>query len=330
MNKIDWRHMYVLAEEILALAPWKALLEDELFAIQPRQDGPIYFASIMGNQGEHHAVAYYPGLESLSQFRMAQMDDVPDRVRFELMLLNGHIQVAFEKKKYLIPQDTQILKALGKSYRGKWPAFRSHRPARMPWITGAEEAQDLAALMEQTLVILRREDKTLFQPFDMEEFFLRTWDGKDSVCRVADLPVHRHIIQAPLPPGALDDLKKRAIRLEADLVLMTTPVADVPHGEAPYFPMMLLVADSASGQVVGMELFSTADGVDSVFARIPEALTGVLKKAKTIPSTIAARHPVLLSALGAYCDAYGIDFEQDEQLLAVDEAAESIMQFMRR
>lgn len=330
MNAIDWRKMYALAEEILALAPWKAHWENELFAIQPRQNGPVYFASIMGHQGEHYAVAYYPGLESLSQFRMAQMDDITDRVRIETMLLNGHIQVAFEKKKYLIPQDIQVLKALGKSYRGKWPAFRSHRPARVPWITDADEAHDLNALMEQTLVVLGRKDKSLFRPFEMDEFFLRTWDGKDSLCRVADLPAHRHFIQAPLPPGALDDLKKAAIQLEADLLLMTTPIADVPNGEAPYFPMMLLVAESESGLVAGMELFSTADGIDSVFARIPEALTGILKKAKIIPATIAARHPILLSALDAYCNAYGIRYEEDEELPAVDEAAESIMQFMHR
>ncbi len=330
MNKIDWRRMYALAEEILALAPWKAHWEDEMFAIQPRRDGPIYFASIMGNQGEHHAIAYYPGLESLSQFRMAQMDDVPDRARFELMLLNGHIQVAFEKKKYLIAPDTAILRALGKSYRGKWPVFRSHRPARMPWITNAEEALDLTALMEQTLVVLRRADEALLQPFDMDEFFMRTWDGKDSTCRIADLPVHRRVIRATLPAGVLDDLKKTAVRLEADLFLMTTPIADVPKGEPPYFPMMLLVADSASGQVVGMELFSTADGIDSVFVRIPGALTAILKKAKMVPAAIAARHPVLLSALHACRDAYGIKFEQNDLLPAADEAAESIMQFMRR
>lgn len=330
MHEIDWRPMYKLAEEILALAPWKARMEDELFAIQPRRDGPVYFASIMGNQGEHHAVAYYPGLESLSLLRMAHMDDIPDRIRFETMLLNGHVQVAFEQGKFLIPPDLKILKALGRSYRGKWPVFRSHRPARMPWIADEAEARDLAVLMEQTLVVLRRMDEELLRPLDMDEFFLRMWDGRDSICRVADLPVHRQVIQAPLPEGALDGLKKVSIRLEADLFLMTTPLADVPRGEAPYFPMMLLVADSQSGQIVGMEMFSTVDGVDSVFARIPEGLTGILKKAKIIPATIAARHPMLLSALEMYHAAYGIEFEADDTLPTVDEAAESVMQFMGR
>jgi hypothetical protein len=92
--------------------------------------------------------------------------------------------------------------------------------------------------------------------------------------------------------------------------------------------MLLLVADLASGRIVGMEMFSTVDGIDSIFARIPETLTGTLKKAKIIPATIAAWHPILLSALEAYCDVYGIEFEEEELLPAADEAVESIMLFM--
>lgn len=330
MEKIGWTRLYVLAEEILAIAPWEARCEAELFAIQPREGGPVYFASVMGNQGEHHAVAYYPGRESLSQFRMAQMADVPDRLGVEMVLLTRQLQVAFEAKKHLIPPDLPILKALGRRYRGKWPAFRSQRPARLPWIVDADEARDLTALMEQTLAVLRRGDENLFRPFDAPEFFLRTWDGRDSVCRVADLPVLRHIVRAELPSGALDGLRKTAARLEADLCLLPAPVGDVPRGEAPYFPLLLLVADAASGIVVGMEMLSTADGVDPAFARIPAALTGILRKAGIIPAAIVARHPVLLSALASYRDAYGIKFEKADTLPAADQAIESIARFMGR
>jgi len=328
MKNIEWRSMYALAEEILALAPWNTRFEEDLFAIQPRRDGPVYFTSIMGNIGEHHAIAYYPGLESLSQFRMAQMSDTPDRIRFELILLNRHLQVSFEPKKHLIPPDLNILKSLGMRYRGKWPAFRSHRPARMPWITDEQEACDLKVLMEQTLVVLRRSDQELLRPCFEEEFFLRTWDGQDSICRVADLPLHQHILKALLPEGALDGLQKSTRRIEVDLILMPTPISDVPRGEAPYFPMLLIAADSVSGVVLGFELLPTRDGVDSTFVRIPDALTGILRKAGIIPATIAARHPVVLSVLNSFRDAYGIEFEADGRLAAADEAAESLMQFM--
>ena len=314
MNEIDWQRMYILAEEILSLAPWKTLFEEDLFAIQPRAEGPTYFVSVMGSRGEHHAIAFYPGLESLSRFRMSQLSELPESIEMESFLLNGHLQVAFYQRKYLLPQELKIFKANKKAYRGKWPVFRSHRPARQPWITNAEEAADLTRLMEQTLIVLRRAGEDLLRPYDEEEFFLRTWDGKDSICRVADLPVHRHIIQAPLPAGALNGLEKTSLRLEADLIWMTTPILDVPPGEAPYFPLTLLVADSASGLLVGAEIISTVEGVDAAYARIPKALTGVLRKAKLAPAVIRARHPILLSLLESYRTAYGIEFESDDLL----------------
>lgn len=86
-----------------------------------------------------------------------------------------------------------------------------------------------------------------------------------------------------------------------------------------FFPiLLLLVADSASGRIVGMKMFSTVDGIDSIFARIPETFRGTLKKAKIIPVTIAAQHTILLSALEACRDVYGTDFEE-EKLLQADE-----------
>ena len=332
MNNVDWRSMYAVAEEILALAPWKTHFEEDLFAIQPRKDGSVYFVSIMGNQGEHHAIAYYPGLESLSRFRMVQTSELSfsDRRGVELILLNGHLQVSFETKRNLVPPDLDVLKSLELRYRGKWPAFRSCQPARLPWITNEQEAQDLKILMEQTVAILKRSDEDLLRPFDEEEFFLRTWDGQDSVCRVADLPVHQHIIQAMIPEGVLNGLKKSKLKIELELILMISPISDVPPGEAPYLPMMLIAADSDSGMVVGFEVISTRDGVDAAYARIPEALTGLLRKAGIIPAKILARHPMVLSALMTYRDAYGIEFKMSGSLPAVDEAADSVMQFMGR
>lgn len=328
-GKIDWKKMVSLAEEIMSLAPWERFIEEDLFAVQPREHGPVYFASVMGSQETHHAIAYYAGLESLSQFRSAQMESLPERIGLENMLLNRHLQVGFEAKKHLIAPDLQILKSLRKSYRGKWPTFHSHRPARLPWIVDEAEARDLTVLMEQSLVVFKRMDEDLFRPFDADEFFLRTWDGRDSICRVEDLPVHRHIIQASLSKAALKGLRKTNTRLEADLILLLAPVDDVPPGEAPYLPMMLIVVDSDSGMILGAEALSTKDGLDSAIVRIPDALTGVLKKANIIPGTIAARHPILLSMLESYCDSYGIEQEEDQLLTSADTAIESIMEFMR-
>lgn len=329
-----WSRLYEIADEILALAPWKKTYEEDLFGIQPKAGGTIYFVSVMGSQGEHHAIAYYPGMESLSRFRMSQMEDIPERMAFEAVLLNRHLQLTFEPKRNLLPADLEILKSLGKTYRGKWPAFRSHRPARMPWFPDAQEVEEFEGLLEQTLVVLRRSGngEDLLQPFDEKEFFLRKRNGdwEDSICRVADLPLPQHILKAGLPRDALAGIPRAGLRIETDLMLMLTPINDVPRGEAPYFPLMLIMVDAASGFVLGFEMISTKEGFDAAMVRLPDTITAVLKKAKVVPAQIAARHPILLSALESYGGAYGIKCKVDHDLPAATEAIESMMAFMRK
>ncbi len=321
--------MYAVAEKLLATDPWHDRGEEDVFALQPREDGPVYFVSVMGKLGVHQGIAFYPGSESFSQFCKAQSEYTSDRVRFETMLLNGHLQVAFEQRKHLIAPDLEVLKKMGKRYRGRWPVFRAHRPARIPWLVNAAEARDLTLLLEQTLEVLKCGGQSIFRPFTSPEFFLRTWDGRDEVCRVDDLPVQKHVIQTVFPADALDHLQKAPLRFEADLVLMNSPVRDTPRGEPPYFPMLLLVADSATGGLVGLELLSTMDGIDAVYARIPEALTGILKKAKIVPKTIVARHTFLLGMLEAFGAAYGIGTKQDNALPVLTQAVESLMRTIR-
>ncbi|MFZ4774036.1 MAG: DUF7309 domain-containing protein [Terrimicrobiaceae bacterium] len=331
----SWSRLYEMADEILALAPWKKCFEEDLFAIQPKTEGPVYFVSIMGSRDEHHALAYYAGSESLSYFRMSQREDIPERIAFEAILLNPHLQLTFEPKRNLLPADLKILKSLGKTYRGKWPAFKSHRPARIPWFPDAQELEEFEGLLEQTLVVLRRlaDGEDLLQSFEEEEFFLRRrrngiWE--DSICQVKELPVPQHILKAELPRNALAGISRANICVEADLILMLTPIRDVSQGEAPYLPLMLIMVDAESGFVLGFETISTREGFDAAMVQIPSAITGVLKNAKVIPAQISARHPILLSVLESYCGAYGMKCEFDEDLPAATVAIDSLLSFLRR
>ncbi len=329
-----WSRLYEMADAIFALAPWKKAFEEDLFAIEPKVGGRVYFVSVMGSLGTHHAIAYYPGRESLSHFQMSQMEDIPERMALEAVILNPHLQLTFEPRQNLLPADLEILKSLGKTYRGKWPAFRSHRPARIPWFPNIQEMEEFESLLEQTLVVLRRlgNGEDLLQPFDEKEFFLRRRNGdwEDSICRVADLPLPQHILKAELPRDALVGLPRTDLRVEADLMLMLTPINDVPPGEAPYLPLMLIMVDGASGFVLGFETISTKEGFDAAMVRIPDAITAVLKKAKVVPAQIAARHPILLSALESYCGAYGMKYEIAYDLPAANEAIESLMSFLQK
>lgn len=322
MTSAVCREMCDSAEAILAHAPWERMDETEIFTLEPFPGGEIYFVSVMGAVGEHSAIAFYPGRESFSKFRLAQQGELSPQDLMETMLLNGHLQAGFEPRVGLQPSEKAMLKKAGRSYRKIWPVFRSHRPARMPWPVDQDEAEVLLPLMKAAVEVIDRlaTGETLTAPYDAEEFFLRRADGTDGVCRPSELPLPRHRLQAALDKNALDGLPRAPRVVEMDLSIMLTPIGDVPRGEAPYFPLILLMAESDSGRVSGMEIISTKDGIDAALVRLPEAIIHVIRQSGGVPSRVAVRHPILHSALEAYGKLLGIEIEPRMYLPAAEQA----------
>ena len=320
-----------LADAILECAPWHWMEEGEIFALRPEPDSEVYFVSVMGSAGEHMAVAYYPGMESFMKFRACQSGDLSPQDGMEEILLNGHLQAGFETRQNLEPAEKAALKSAKRTYRGLWPVFRSHRAARVPWPVDAQEAGILTKLMAATLPVLDRvaAGEDLLRPYDEDEFFLRGPDGADGTCRLADLPVPHHRLQALLDSDALDGVPRAKLHAEMELALMLSPISDVPRGEAPYFPFMLMLVDTAGGNLLGVDLLSTADGVDAALVRLPEAITRVIRQGGVVPSSIAVRHPVLLSAMLTYGRLHGIKCEGRPFLPSTAGALASLHQFMR-
>jgi hypothetical protein len=295
------RRLCDLADALLERAPWEEMPETEIFTLQGEPDGPTYFVSVMGAAGEHQAVAFYPGRESFLKFCLAQRDDLHPRDALETMLVNAHWQVGFEPRAGLRPAEKAALRTAGRRYRGRWPVFRSHREARVPWPATEPEARMLLPLLSGAIEVLDRRaaGDEVTAPFTADEFFLLRADGSSGVCRVQDLPLARHRLQAMLDPGALDGLSRSKVKAELELALLLTPIAEVPPGEPPFFPYLLLLADAESGAVLGAELIPTGDGADAALVQLPQAVAALIRGAGSVPACIAVRHPVLRSALEA-------------------------------
>ncbi len=318
------------AEAIRKLAPWKDLAEDELFALQTLPGNEVHFVSVMGQAGAHLALAFYPGLESLMKFRRSLTAAPDEEEGIESILLNSHLQVSFEERAGLFPQELQALKAAGRSYRGLWPAFRSHREARIPWPVDAGEADTLASLLPAAVEVLRRvrRGEQLTGDAMGDEFFMLGADGRDGVCRIRDLPVVRHRLLAVMAPDALAGLERTRLRAEMELGLLLAPLAD-DRGGAPFLPLVLLLVESQSGCVLGTELLPTNEGVDAALARLPEVITRVIRQKGMVPSVIAARHHVLLSALQAYGKLHRIKVEKRKMLPVAERALQSLKRAMQ-
>lgn len=297
------------ADALFARAPWERMPETEIFALQAEADGEIYFVSVMGAAGDFHAVAFYPGRESFSKFCAAQSEDLHPRDALEVMLANEHWQVAFETRTGLQPAEKTALRHAGRRYRGPCPVFRRHRAARVPWPVDEAGAHVLLPLMAAAMEVLDRlaGGEKLTARFTAEEFFLRRADGTDGVCRPQDLLLPQHRLSAPLDPRALAGVERVTMNAEMELALMLSPVAEVPRGEPPYFPYLLILADSDTGTILGAEMISTREGVDTALTQLPQTIIGLLGQAGVVPSRLAVRHPILHSALAAYGRLLGFE-----------------------
>lgn len=320
MDVARWDELFATAEKILSVAPWRFLGEDGLFAVQPRVDGPVFFASVMGMAGVHRAVAFYKGVESLEGFRRANDPMEPPRMSMESLLLCEHFQLSFEKKKNVLPTDMEPLKACGKRYRGTWPVFHSHRPGRIPWTIQEADAPELLVLLERSLAVFQRiaRGENLVRPLEEDEFFMIDPVGNDAVCRVDELPESRHILQFGLVKNALDHLPRTDQEVEVEMALMISPVQHPVPGEPPYLPFLVVMLDVDSGLAMGFDMLNPSESVDAALIRLPETLTNLLEKAGVVPRAMRVRHPSLLPLMDAYCQTYGIELVEVEEFEFAD------------
>lgn len=64
----EWQRLYEAAVAFKKAAPWEWMEEDELFGVRNPETGEIGWVSIMGQAGEHYALALYLGVEGLHGF----------------------------------------------------------------------------------------------------------------------------------------------------------------------------------------------------------------------------------------------------------------------
>ena len=95
---------YSLAFALRKAKPWKKLYDSQIFAIR-HSDGQISYCSIMGHNGDHLALALYPGESGLHSLRAIFNHDymmVEPYLQHEMMLAQDCLMVSFESKAELM------------------------------------------------------------------------------------------------------------------------------------------------------------------------------------------------------------------------------------
>ncbi len=330
--------LFDLSTQVKDLKPWRWMEETDLIGIENPETGEIGFMSVMGSLGEHEAVALYLGAGGLYEF-IDLHTDVSSTA--ERVLENRHLQAAFSERKYLEKEDRDLIKQLGLKFRGDWPMFRSYRPGYLPWFVTLNEARFLIHALSQIIVVAKsvRDEAQPFHPtgrVEKDGYLMRVsrtegsaliWE--DQVWRIAR-PQHKpaKVVVDAVTLERLKGLRQSQLELEVDLFLAPASIGK-KRGQRPLAVYALMIADSDSGFILGTDVMSAQDSLPAMHARIPNSLAQMLVQAEIRPQKLVVRSELLRTLLKPFAQALNIELRLQDELPSIDEAAESMRQFMR-
>lgn len=344
----EWRKLYELAVRVKALAPWEWMFEDEVFGVTDPETNATGFVSVMGNAGEHFAVALYPDAEALYSFLdlhdHGMEDDGEDGdpmapLAMMRVLEIPQLQLSFEDTKQLDKEDKAIIKQLGLKFRGSksWPQFRSYAPGLLPWFITSAEARRLATALEQLLEIAPRcrENEDLLAPEEDGMVFLvrapRVADGAqiwEDQIQTIDEPEPQ-----PFSVGLDEDVYEKAKGLkratnvvELDVMMLPMPMQEKKN-ERGYFPYLLLMAEAQSGALVGNEMLHPLPTLLEMYCRLPQILLDKFLEIGAL-TNLRVRNPLVAQIIAPLAQEFELNLEVTDELPAIDQAMEFMGQMM--
>lgn len=336
----EWRQLYDAAMAFQKVGPWEWMTETELFGVQNPETGQVGYASIMGMQGEHFALALYLGQEGLQGFiELEQEEGGPPELLFEV----PQLQVSFEDRDLLREEDRAVIKALGLKFRGRnaWPLFRNYAPGYFPWFITREEARFLIwGLQQAQEVALRvREDPALLDPLSEGTCLIRTPEKRGNVLEWRDEwvklppPVGMRLPEVKVNEEELASMRsklpRQPMRLEADVFLLPAYIQE-RKGERPFLTYHLMVVDAASGFILGADVLDPRPTLDVMWAKAADAFVKAIRTLGFVPSQVVVSNRRMESLLRPIAAGLGIQLKLVRSLPALQAARASLESWMRR
>ena len=277
--------LYDLAFRFRKTKLWKKLYDSQLFAVK-HADGSVGYCCVMGMNGEHLALAVYPGKGGMDSYRLllqsySVMDDFEHH---EMLLSQNCVMCSFEKKDELRPRDLEKIYKYCDAHhlvlkgRNAYPQFQRFRPHYFPWylddeadqmhlLEGLEACLEVSCILESTTP--EEMGFTGGEPFGRSIPLLEKKDGAYCWSRVS--------LPSPLPtvypsPEVGDDItvaklnkvKKQGGEWACNVFMHVQPISNEAREDgsleepinAPFFPYLLVIVDNQSGLVLNMSISS--------------------------------------------------------------------------
>lgn len=335
--------LYGLALQYKKTKLWKTLMDSTLFAVR-LADGQIGYCCVMGELGEHIALALYIGAEGFDSYQRIADPNLRGEMQGEyeeLGLIQNCLQCSFENKDMLSPEERkeaqQYAKKYGVSYRGRksFPQFVKYQPFRYPWTVEQEDQEYLCQALSAAIEVAKKLETQDMQslgfqaeakagdPIPMLEY------GEAGYIWGTTLlpqPIKRGFPSPELDEFTAARLKgvNRAGTWACKLLRMFQPV-QMEANEAPYFPVMLLSMDCDSEYVL------PGDFVVDYETNANQVLTGLAQcmlDEDYMPKTIQVSDRRTEALLKRFCARVGITLQMCTALPELEQVIEDLMEHL--
>lgn len=337
------KHLYDLAFAYKKTRLWKKMDDTELFAIA-LPDGETGYCSVMGDMGEHIALALYVGQAGLDSYRKLVLGvNLMDELDPSTMLSQNCLQCAFESREALSDEEAAAVRsytrANGITLRGPhaWPQFLKYVPRRYPWHIQEEtdwaymeEALSAAIALSAILDGNRRRDLGFVPILDdtPAAIPLVVRQNGEYVLLRTDLP-EAAPEEWPAPPAperkTVDKLRKLKKKGIYQCGILWLPGFIEESGEdqgPPQLACMLLCVDSRRHFILPVEpVLGFSDHPELLI----QSLTESLLREKTCPSAMKVRDEETRALLENFCAAVGVLLSLDEHLPVLDDVRENLI-----
>lgn len=337
----SWHQFYQTAAQFRDLAPWQWFYDSQIFGVQHPETGEIGWCCIMGNAGEHFAIAVYRGAAGMdSYYQLAGVSDFenPNNPEaFNAMLSQDCWMISFEDAGQVPPEQKKHLKALGLSFRGagQWIVAQTYDPGLHPWLMAENDLPWLIQCLEQAMDVARRA-QTNPDMLEQDALLVRTPatlpDGslhwEDRFLDDAELP-------RPTPPDPVKPTKTFSDKVRflpqhngaiALACFFTKTSIQENKSKRPWYPCLLLAIEPGSGIILAQDMAPYPE----IPAKLEKFLLGVFKTIEGKPRQIGVHHPPMVFWLQEINETAAIE----TVLLSGDEifftdAVASLLQYFR-
>ncbi len=263
-DKKLWLELYDVADTIQKIEPWKYLWDMDLLAYVCQPMDEIFYCSVMGHGGMHKAIAVYQGEQIHSLFELAK-EQYPD---YELINYQNCITCNFLSRQQTLPQNREIIKELGLSFRGIWISFENYEKGYEPSPININQVKIMIEALKNFYMMFRAIiEKGLKVDFENGQMLVRRYDKERKLFLNYPAPLilpEKHFytirIESEFEKNIMK-LPQTEMELEYEFLnYVPIRISDKKEQDGRYYyPISRLIAERKSGFIISHDLIDKND-----------------------------------------------------------------------